>query len=416
MTLTWQAVSGSQLPSALSEHLSDVRRERWQMPGELWDPRTILVSDTDGSTIAAALTTSRPYNAYRKIADVVLHPSLHRDDTARRVAFETVLRAVHDDAVGARRGDRPSPIVLWFEEHPETAPLSDSDRAALATHGFVRDQDPVPSIPSTLPNDARRVHRWSRWQVGDVNGSESASTPAADRTVPYYGQTTDVTCGAVAALTALEGAGLGRFGDNAGENHSHELSFWRQATNLPACEPVGLSVTTARATTGRASELGLPRVILSTEEYVLLEEYADDPLELRLRTQLQQESLREAERLGISVERRWISAEEIRDLVAAGSYVLLLIDLEPLIADPTPHWVLAHDVVTNTEGDVLLVVTDPWVEAGRGESWADTSGAPITLEGIDRITRWGDPEYRGVIVVPRAVSQSASAKSPSSGE
>ncbi|NLB46634.1 MAG: hypothetical protein GX814_02595 [Microbacteriaceae bacterium] len=390
MTLAWQAIDGSQLPAVLAAQLAASRLELWHQPGESWAPRTIVVSDASGAPVAAALVTSRPYNAYRKIADVVVADGLLQP--AFHAAFRVALEGVLAEAQASPDRTRPIPMVIWFEEHPQIAPLGDNARAELAAQGFIRDEDPVPSIPSTVSGDPHQVHRWSRWL---------APAPAATRAVPYYGQTTDVTCGAVAALTALEGAGLGRFGVDGESNHSHELSFWRRATNLPACEPIGLSVTTASEIGAHTHTLGIPRVILSTDDYVLLEDWVDDPLELRLRTQLQQESLREAERLGVAIERRWISVEEIRDLVSDGAYVLLLIDLEPLIADPTPHWVLAHDVIADVDGREFLVVTDPWVEAARGESWADTSAAPLSLEGIDLITRWGDPQYRGVIVVPR---------------
>ena len=57
---------------------------------------------------------------------------------------------------------------------------------------------------------------------------------------------------------------------------------------------------------------------------------------------------------------------------------------------------LAHDVIGDS-----LIISDPWVEAEHGETWVDTSALPIPLPGIDLITRWSDPAYRGVIVVPR---------------
>jgi hypothetical protein len=385
MTLTWRVTSEARLPEGLAGTLAANRLALWKAPGALWAPRTIAVHDGDGVLVAAALTTARPYNAYRKIVDLIVAPQ--HDEVE---AYAAALRGAIDDVPPNADGTRPAPIVVRFEEHPSVAPLSTGAVSALHEAGFVRDPDPVPSVPSTVPGNSAHVRSWSQWRE-----AKSGASPV--RGVPYYGQTTDVTCGAVAALTALEAAGLGRFGSDGADNHGHELAFWRRATNLPACEPIGLGVTTATEVSAHTPALGTPRVILSTDEYVLLEEFADDPLELKLRQQLQKESLREAQTLGVPVERRWIEVAEIRDLVASGSYVCLLIDLEPLIADPTPHWVLAHDVIGDT-----LIVTDPWIEAPRGESWVDTSAQPITLAGIDRITRWGDPVIRSVIVIPAA--------------
>ena len=370
------AVPGAETPDGIGAE----RAALWSVERGLWAPRTVRAG---GGT---ALTASRPHTAYRKIVDVVA------PDAA---AFRSAVAAAAADRgyVGA---DRPEPLLVRFEEHPAVAPLDAEREAALRALGFTRDPDPVPSVPSTRPGDPARVRVWSRWLAGPP-----------ERTAPYYGQTTDVTCGAVTALMMFEGAGAPRFGADGDENQAREIAFWRSATNLPACEPVGLAVATAREIAATGAERSLPRVVLSAPDLVLLEWFERDPDELRLRTQLQRDGLRQAERLGVPVERRWMPAEEIRELVAGGDDVFLLITLDPLIGDPTPHWVLAHDVV----GDAVIV-SDPWVEAAHGETWADTSALPVPVAGIDRITRWGDPEYRGVVVVPRATARGGATPAP----
>jgi len=367
---------GAELPSALATGVPEERRGLWNVERDFWAPRTVLVSG-DGGVVAAALTAGRPHTAYRKIVDVVA-----RDTRAFRAAVEAAVA----DAPADRDGSRPAPLVVKFEEHPSLAPLDAEREAELAALGFERAADPVPSVPSTRPEDPARTRSWEKWL---------GAAPAY--TVPYYGQTTDVTCGAVTAMMAFEAEGLARFGADGADNQTHELDFWRRATNLPACEPIGLAVAAAHEIEESGLPLRRPRVILSTEQPVLLEEWADEPFELRLREQLQADSLRQAAALGVEIERRWAEVSEIRDLVASGADVFLLIALEPLIDDSSPHWVLAHDVI----GDALIV-SDPWVEAEHGESWVDTSALPIPLAGIDLITRWGDPAYRGVVVVPRA--------------
>ncbi len=373
--LTVEMRDGARLPAQLAEGLDAGRLALWEIERDFWAPRTAVISDADGRPIAAALTAGRPHTAYRKIVDVV----------AGSVESFRVAVAVSSDAPISDDGSRPAPIVVKFEEHPLLAPLAPDFEAALADMGFAREEDPLPSVPSTRPGTEEFARGWAKWLGA-----------APSRAARYYGQTTDVTCGAVTALTALEAEGLGHWGEDGTDNQTQELDFWRRATNLPACEPIGLAVATAHEITAAALELGRPRVILSTEDFVLLEDWADDPVELRLRTQLQQDSLRQAEALGLEIERRWIPVEEIRDLVAGGADVFLLIALAPLINDPAPHWVLAHDVI----GDALII-SDPWVESEHGETWVDTSALPIPLPGVDLITRWSEPAYRGVIVVPR---------------
>jgi len=371
-----QLGDGAQLPAALASGLNEARLALWSVERDLWAPRTAVVADDEGQVLAAALTAGRPHTAYRKIVDVV---------AVDPAAFSAAVAAAAADTPTADDDSRPAPIVVKFEEHPRIAPLDAAREAALSRLGFARETDPLPSVPSTRPDAESFVRGWAKWLGG-----------APERTARYYGQTTDVTCGAVTALMALEAEGLARWGEDGTGNQTHELDFWRRATNLPACEPIGLAVTTSREIDAEGLPLGRPRVILSTDDLVLLEDWADQPHELRLRTQLQQESLRQAEALGIEIDRRWVPVEEIRDLVAAGADVFLLIALAPLIGDPAPHWVLAHDVVGDS-----LIISDPWVEAEHGESWVDTSALPIPLAGVDLITRWGTPAYRGVVVIPR---------------
>lgn len=382
---------GSSLPAELTlsaglVHADDLslaaeRIARWGLPRAHWAPRVTVLRDSAGTAVAAALTASRPYTASRKIVDVVV---AGRGDAT---LFRAIVGAAAADAP-ALSTERPKPALVRFEEHPRLAPLGDAERAALQELGFTAEPTPVPSVPSTRVDAPEGVRAWSRWADG----------MAPSRVAPYYGQTTDVTCGAVTALMALESAGLDRFSNEDGAaNHTWELDFWRRATNLPACEPIGLAVTTANAITDAGLPLALPRVVLSVDGPVLVEDFGEE-WDRSFRSDLQAESLRQANLLGLTVERRWAETSEIYELVEAGNDVFLLIDLEPLIGDATPHWVLAHDVV----GEDALLVSDPWVEATEGETWVDTSAQPITLDGVDLITRWGNPAYRGIIILPRS--------------
>lgn len=383
------ASAGAHLPDLTDVQLSPERIALWNVERELWLPRTITVVDKEQGTVAAALTAGRPHTAYRKVVDIVA-----LDDDAWHRALDAAVAdatAVNDNNAAGRDDPtvgsqkvRPAPLVVKFEEHPSVAPLNEAAQQSLDALGFSRDADALPSVASTRTGDATYARSWSKW-LGK----------RPKRRVPYYGQTTDVTCGAVTSLMAMESVGLGRFGADGTENQAHEIDLWRRATNLPACEPIGLAVTTALEIESSALPYAAPRVILSSDDLVLLEEYQDQPHELRLRTQLQLDSLRQAESLGLPIERRWIEVSEIRDFVANGAVVFLLIALEPLIGDPAPHWVLAHEVIDDT-----LIIADPWVESEHGETWVDTHELPIPLAGIDLITRWGDPVYRGVVVLP----------------
>ncbi|QIK62829.1 hypothetical protein G7068_06165 [Leucobacter viscericola] len=369
------------LPADLAAKISPERRALWEVERQLWTPRAYI--SASGSVRGAVLTVGRPHTAYRKIVDVVVvDDSNPGDPVAALAVWATLVDAARDDVPDVD-ASHPVPLVVHFEEHLQIAPLSQRYRDQLEVLGFSPAPRPVPSIPSTRDGDSSEVAAWTWWR-----------DERPTRLAPYYGQTTEVTCGAVASLMALELLGAKGFDPHSlTENRAAEITFWRKATNLPACEPIALAVEIAKS--GGSLLSGLPRVILSTDEPVLLEEFASDEAETMLRTDLQRESLRQAQELGIPIERRWIEVEEIAEFVRAGAQVLLLIDLTELIADPTPHWVLASDVVGDN-----LIVSDPWVHYPNGETWVDTFALPIPLTGVDLVTRWGDPSYRGVVVLP----------------
>lgn len=378
--MTIEHTLGARLPEGLSA--SAAGAARWASVREFWMPVTTVVRDDDGVVIGAALTMARPGTAYRKIVDVVA-------ETAD--AFAEVVRAVVSLAAGDTRPegiDIHPAVVVHVEEHES---FDDARTHALHDLGFERQAGPVPSVPSTLIDTPAGVRVWSRW-----------ATRAPGRVIPYYGQTTEVTCGAVTALGAMHASGHGAFTADRDDNHSIELAFWRQATNLPACEPVGLAVATREALRDAATS---PRVVISTDQPVLLEEYRDRPGERALREDLQAEGRRRAQLLGVPVEHRWATVDEIAERVAAGTPVGILIDLTALIDDPSPHWILAYDVI-----DGNIIVSDPWVDAENAETWADTFALPLPPATLDLVARWGEPAYRGIVVfAPREAGAAAQA-------
>lgn len=368
---TVEVHSGSVLPESLASEAEPARIGLWRVERDLWSPETHVLLDSDGAVRGAALTAGRAHCAYRKVVDVI---------AADDAVWGRLVASVQADARPASGSSRAAPVAVHVEEHLAVAPLTPARRDRLESLAFERAARPLPSVPSTRPGDPGQTNGWTWW-----------SRERPTRLAHYYGQTTDVTCGAVAALMGLGLHGHEGFDPASLEaNRATEIAFWRQATNLPAIEPIALALELARAGEGLIGSL--PRVVLSAETPVLLEEYEPGHWEHALRLDLQQESLRQARAAGIPIERRWIEVAEIAERVRAGAQALLLIDLTDLIDDPTPHWVLATDIVDET-----LIISDPWVQAANGETWLDTYALPLPLASVERVTRWGAPSYRGVI-------------------
>ncbi|TXN30000.1 peptidase C39 family protein [Lacisediminihabitans profunda] len=349
------------LPADVVALLSADQRKAWELPRGYHRPRLWLARDAGGLR-AAALTSGRPHTAYRKVVDIA------SDGSGKGVSeiLGAIIRDAHDSSFAG----------VKVEIHPWSRWIATS--AVLADLGFTPLADPLSSSAGTRGG----VGGWVRWD-----------TPWMHPQLAYYGQTTDFTCGAIAALAALERAGIATLSSAPDdERRAVELSLWRQATNFPACEPLGLVVaTTERLRAGGRAVL--PEVHLSTDEPILVDLVA--PELAGLRAQLQRESLDRARQLGIPVHRDWMTVDDLRTQLAAGNGLLLLIDDAYMNDDPTPHWVFAHAF----NGRHVLV-QDPWIDSETGETWVDAHELPLSLEDVDTMTRYGTREYRGVIVVP----------------
>jgi hypothetical protein len=327
----------------------EARVQRWRVPRAAYRPTVTVERDAAGSLQAAALTSARPATAATKIVDLWWGD----EDAARRVLAELISAA----------RDRGDVALKW--EVPAGAGLP-----GFAAHaGFVAMRRPWAAVGT---ESARGFVLWLQ--------------PGPAREFGYFAQTTLFTCGAVAALIASEDATAGGF-DGGPDDRDLELGFWRGASNYPACEPVGLAV----ALRDRLGEAPV-EVHLDLDGPALLEGYTG--FEHDFRALLQQESHRQAAERGIPVGRDRVQIAEVLRRVAAGERALLLIDEAPMHGEAGPHWVIAHAVVGGA-----AVIEDPWVNVATGETWVDTHALPVAADDLDRLVRWGDEGYRGVIFV-----------------
>lgn len=347
---------GEGVPARVSEHLAALlggeRASRWLIARDHYEP-TLRIAWSSGAPVAATLTSARPATAATKIVDVWWTPS----GDAGLAAARALLAVVVDAAL-----QRADAAVKW--EVGEGLTLPDF---AVET-GFV---------PMRRP--------WSAKGTEALEGAVLWLEAIPHRETGYYAQTTMYTCGAVAALIAMDARGhVGLVGEP--RDRRLELSFWRSAANFPACEPVGLGVAVGEA----LAEAARVEVFSDVDGPVLLEGF--DGFEYEFRAELQRESIAHAGEIGVGVSRDTIAVEEIAKRIADGSIALLLIDEEPMHGEVGPHWIVAHA----TAGDLVLV-EDPWVGTEVGETWVDTHDLPVRLDQIDRMVSWGADRLRGVV-------------------
>ena len=340
---------------------SEWRRARGPQPIAVW------VDRVDGVPIAAVLTTRRPATQATKIAHVWLANGAMGSDAPLLDLIEAVI------ADARTRGDV---AVKWQSSDDSVlADTASSHSISPERSGFTRMRSPYPSAAGTEGVDG--FIRWLR------------PTTHIDR--PYYAQTSSFTCGAVTALLASEIRGTGGF-DTSRNTRDQELDFWRQASNFPSCEPIGLAVA-LRESLDDAAGTSPVEVFLDSENPVLLEVYTER-FDRSFREELQANSLRRALASDIGVRRERVSVSEIAARIQAGELALLLIDLDPMFGFAVPHWVLAH-----AADDETVYLTDPWISASWGETWVDAQELPVALPDLDRMLAWGDTGYRGVIFI-----------------
>lgn len=329
----------------------------WRMNRGPQQP-TIHVERADGILAAAILTTRRPATLALKIA-----ATWTSDAPGSDAALERIVESLVTDAE-----TRHDIAIKWQSENGDALPTR---------LGFSRMRTPYVSAAGT-----EGITGYVRWL-----------SPVTHDEPHYYSQTSSFTCGAVTALLAKEIRGSGGF--SGGENlRNQELDFWRQASNYPACEPIGLAVT-LRDSLPDAAGSSPVEVFLDSDGPVLLEAYPE-AFDRSFRAELQADSLRRAEQSDISVRRDRLAIEELHDRLHAGETALLLINTEAMYGFGTPHWVLAH-----AANDGVVFIDDPWISTSWGETWVDSHELPIAVADLDRMVSYGEGDYRGVVFLRR---------------
>lgn len=340
------------------------QRACWRTQRKHYQPKIYLLSEDD-RPVAAALTSGRPSTSYRKIVDVWLAEGA---DHVLADILDAVILAEHESEIAA----------VKVEIHPWAAAQYDRHSSVWSEKGFEPLSSPIISAAGTDGGVAGLV-RWRQpWQHPEL---------------PYYGQTTEFTCGSVATLMILENLGAVTLAEHdRTQNRRLEMSLWRQATNFPGCDPVGLGVATFGMLQSDQPH-GTAAVYLSEDKPVLLEEISE-PEEREWRALLQREFRQEAEHRGLPIHTEWVDISRIAEWVVQGNYAITLIDEIPMHNDKVAHWILVH-----RERDGVFLAQDPWIDATNGETWVDAHDLPLTADQLDGMARYGNPAYRGVILV-----------------
>jgi hypothetical protein len=312
--------------------------------------RSVHRVERDGSQLVA-LGYHRPGTAQEKLTAVAGSPQLLRE-LADRAA----------DSLAASGGISLKLEVPAGADALATA-AQDAGFRALARP---RSAAPLPHDPDQLPlGFVRRIGGWAASEL------------------PYFRQTTEFTCGPVAALTAANALGLAPALDRTAE-----VQFWREATSAPGCDGYGLA--SALADRGVRADL----VVNTTRALQIETEPA--PWQRELREFVQAEFRTRAERAGVPIRLADPPVPALLDIAATAAMVVLLIDEKVMHAEPCPHWVVLHGVHQG-----IGLIEDPWTDDDLGETWVDAHELPVTADALSAMAGWNG--YRSALVlVPRS--------------
>lgn len=315
----------------------------------------------------ALLEAHRTTSAHRTIVDACLLEG--RDagaDTIESARFwEILIQAVLDNAP-----DAPLVKAVMRDERSLF-------EEALRSRGFTAAG--AVGSPLSIEDDTDHGHAsvrgWVRWNA------RPQEIPA------YVRQKTDFTCGPASALMALAHMS-GCAPAEVGHGLLDEMELWRESTYSLGVGPYGLAAALARR--GQSIE-----VIVSHEGPIvgLTRAHAASPAARRA---IHCQHVDEAAALGVQNHIGAWSLSELRAALEQGNGVIVLVDLEDLNGEQTPHWVYVWGIV----GEYALI-HDPWNDEQFGETWVETWVEAITLEQLWESAQWEEEESARAFIVVR---------------
>ncbi|NHI01748.1 GNAT family N-acetyltransferase/peptidase C39 family protein [Oceanimonas sp. MB9] len=212
---------------------------------------------------------------------------------------------------------------------------------------------------------------------------------AGSRTVPYYRQTTEFTCGPASLMMALSALDATHH-----TQPDEELQLWREATTIfmtqghGGCGPHGLALAAHRR--GFAVELVLNQdgplfinSVRSPDKKVVLE-------------RVHRQFLANLAQAGIVPRHEHFTLEQLEQGLSQGRLPLVLISTYHLDGRKAPHWVLVCAMDRE-----FVYIHDPDIDEATGESPVDKQYLPIARSRFDRLARYGQHGLRTLVWVAK---------------
>lgn len=315
-----------------------------------------LLAEVDGKVAGYAMVLFRKGSGVARLYSIATAPDVSGQGIGRRL-----LEAAEDEAFDHGR------MLLRLEVR------EDNSRAIriYEASGYRS----IGSEPDYYADGATAL-RYEKVLRGDI---------PVETTVPFYQQTCDFTCGPCCLMMAM-----GNFTPGFIPDPVREIRLWRESTTIfmmsgpGGCEPFGLAVA--------AHEAGLSAEIHVSFHGALFLQSVRSQEKRRVMELAQSDFRIRARDYGIPVTYANFVIEDIRDAIAAGKLVLVLISGFLMFGKKVPHWVLA----IGDDGEHIMI-HDPWVEDDRQETAADAANIPVPYAIFMTMAQFGKDGLRAAI-------------------
>jgi ribosomal protein S18 acetylase RimI-like enzyme len=212
---------------------------------------------------------------------------------------------------------------------------------------------------------------------------------AEHRTLPFYAQTTEFTCGPAALMMAM--AALD--GDYRGSRRD-ELQLWREATTIymtsghGGCGPHGLALAAWRR--------GYRARVFVSQRGPLFIEGVRRQEKKAVMEQVHGDFLADLADTDVELNHRGIDLATLRQAIAAGEIPLVLISTWRYDRKKAPHWVLVTAIDQR-----FAYIHDPDIDTSGGRNAFDNQYIPIEIDAFLKSMPFGQQRLRAALLIGR---------------